>query len=92
MPPVNWDDCAALLDSPQLDRALQVRLVQLSFGSNESVAVKAIEILRGMPLNRQDDLTGIPTEQLLEAENRAREYIRSIGQKPNNGADGHENS
>lgn len=78
-PPKNWGECRELLGSHDFDLALQVRLVELAFSDNGSVAVKAIDMLRAMPRLVSDDvLRDIPTDVLIAAEKRANDWINQL--------------
>jgi len=77
--PTTWNACAALLQSPDLEAALAVRLVELAFGDQGSVAVKAIEILRTMPRNLEPNVfSDLSREQLIEVEKQLTRYVEGL--------------
>jgi hypothetical protein len=77
--PLNWDDFVALSSDPAITSVMRVRLIEIAFSESGSVAVKAIELLSAMPPPDNDvDLTEVPTEVLLEAERRARDYLEKL--------------
>lgn len=79
-PPKNWIDCEKLLTGGDLDLALQVRLVQLAFADQGSVAVKAIEMLRTLPRVAPEDsiVDDLTDDELIEAERRAEAFLKKF--------------
>ena len=79
IPPANWQQCRELLRSEELEIALQVRLVQLSFDPQGSTAIKAIELLRSMPrATVADGLEHVPTDILLAQMARVDSWIGQL--------------
>jgi len=69
------------LGSDDLDLALQVRLVDLAFNGQDSVSVKAIEILRSMPKPERDDpFSDVPIEILKQERERVRAWKMRLTQ------------
>lgn len=64
----SFAEAEQLLASGRLQHELDVRLVQIAFGSNVSAAIRAIEMLQASGAGGQsDDLSRFPTDLLLEA-------------------------
>jgi len=79
--PKSWSECLDLLGSDDLDLALQVRLVDLAFNGQDSVSVKAIEILRSMPKPERDDpFSDVPIEILKQERERVRAWKMRLTQ------------
>lgn len=81
-PPKTWVDCEKVLRSDELPEMLQIALVRIAFNeSNLSTAVKAIELLATMPrVRRTDELSDFRTDELMEAERRAKTFLNSIAE------------
>lgn len=75
--PTTLDEALDLAhDGLLLGEYLRARLVQLTTAEN-SVAVKAIELLLSMPSETADvDFADVPTSVLLDYRNRASEFIK----------------
>jgi hypothetical protein len=88
-PPASLEAAIALLQHPdQLELMLRGQLVLISC-SGGAPAVRAIELLQGLPpVALNDDLSTISTEDLLRVEQRALEYIRRTASEESNGKNG----
>ncbi len=54
--PISWEDAGELLGDPVLPIVLKQRLVHLAFGGNETVALRATEMLANMPRPSTDTI------------------------------------
>lgn len=75
--PQSWNDCVKMLSSPELEQALAVRLVELAFGDQGSVAIRAIELLRTIPRPQSNSVySELTTDQLLQVEQRLETWLQ----------------
>jgi hypothetical protein len=87
--PMGWKEFSALAFEERLDAVLRIRLVEIAFTESGSTAVKAVELLRSMPIPEIDaDLSQVSTEVLLEAQRRAKVWLESDEFKADNGQNG----
>lgn len=63
--PQNFEDSLKLVDDPQLKLLLKARTIFLAFNSENSVAIKAIEMLMLAPSSSVNRLGDVTTEELI---------------------------
>lgn len=78
MKPVKWADYQILAeDSGKLLGLMRVRLIELLFSQDTTVAIRAAEMLQQTAsLEREDDFSGVSTEKLEELEQRSTRFIK----------------
>jgi DNA-directed RNA polymerase subunit K/omega len=74
--PDGLDECAALLNHPQYRLIMRARLVQLVFDTDTQVAIRALEMLNSEGAEADDNLSGVDTNTLIQAREKARQMIQ----------------
>jgi hypothetical protein len=77
--PQTWEAAAKLVGSPDLERLLTVRLIELAFTAEGATAIRAIEQLRaGGAGDPVPELADISTDQLLRLREGIVQRIREV--------------
>lgn len=85
--PKTWSDYEALArDEPRLRHLGRIRLIELLFESDSTVAIRAAEMVFQMsPVRVEDEFSDVPMLVLEETRKRAREYILQQAASANGG-------
>ena len=75
-PPAMKPEYQALYHAPDLHERIYVRLLEIGFTEGGASAIRALEIVLGLPQEANDDLAGVATAALVAARERARAFIQ----------------